>query len=81
MQFWEGERCEYCQGVIVEKKVSLSRKVKGKYVFLENVPAGKRRFAGAARLNAKSSCLCTRCDSALVPVSGRFLRHPNLATP
>lgn len=38
--FWTGERCEYCQGAIVEKKVSLSRKVKGKYVLLENVPAG-----------------------------------------
>jgi len=37
---WKGERCEYCQGVIVPKKVSLSRKVKGKYVLLENVPAG-----------------------------------------
>ena len=40
MGFWTGERCEYCQGTIVEKKVNLSRKVKGKYVLLENVPAG-----------------------------------------
>lgn len=45
--FWTGERCEYCQGAIVEKKVSLSRKVKGKYVLLENVPAG----------------VCTKCDT------------------
>ena len=39
MGFWEGERCEYCDGLIVEKKVSLSRKTKGKYVLIENVPA------------------------------------------
>ena len=40
MRFWEGERCEYCDGLIIEKKVSLSRKAKGKYVLIENVPAG-----------------------------------------
>ncbi len=40
MEFWEGERCEYCSGVIIEKKVNLSRKVRGKYVLIENVPAG-----------------------------------------
>lgn len=40
MEFCEGERCEYCNGVIIEKKVDLSRKVRGKYVLTENVPAG-----------------------------------------
>jgi YgiT-type zinc finger domain-containing protein len=40
MEFWTGERCEYCGGLIIEKKVDLHRKVKGKYVFVENVPAG-----------------------------------------
>lgn len=40
MEFWEGERCEYCDGLIVEKKVDLPRKVAGKYVLVENVPAG-----------------------------------------
>lgn len=40
MEFWKGETCEYCKGSIVEKKVSLSRKYKGKYVLVENVPAG-----------------------------------------
>jgi len=40
MGFWEGERCEYCDGLIVEKRVALSRKVKGEYVLIENVPAG-----------------------------------------
>ncbi len=38
--FWEGESCEYCGGEIQEKKVSPSRKVKGKYFLIENVPAG-----------------------------------------
>ena len=38
--FWEGETCEYCNGVIQEKTVALSRKAKGKYLLIENVPAG-----------------------------------------
>jgi YgiT-type zinc finger domain-containing protein len=40
MEFCEGERCEYCDGLIVEKKADLSRKVKGKCVLIENVPTG-----------------------------------------
>jgi YgiT-type zinc finger domain-containing protein len=40
MSFWEGETCEYCGGAIVEKRVTLHRKVKGNYVLIENVPAG-----------------------------------------
>jgi len=40
MDFWEGEICEYCVGAIVEKRVTLHRKVKGKYVLIESVPAG-----------------------------------------
>ncbi len=38
--FWANETCEYCGGTIVEKRVTLHRKVKGHYVLLENVPAG-----------------------------------------
>ncbi|MEW5939541.1 MAG: YgiT-type zinc finger protein [Chloroflexota bacterium] len=38
--FWQGETCEYCGGQIVEKRVTLHRKVKGEYVLIENVPAG-----------------------------------------
>ena len=38
--FWESEACEYCSGAIREKKVALSRKSKGKYLLIENVPAG-----------------------------------------
>ena len=38
--FWKGETCEYCGGEIVEKRVTLHRKVKGHYVLIENVPAG-----------------------------------------
>ena len=40
MNFWEGETCEYCGGDIVEKRVSLHRKVNGKHVLIEDVPAG-----------------------------------------
>ena len=40
MSFWQGERCEYCNGLIREKSTELSRKVKGKYLLIENVPAG-----------------------------------------
>ncbi len=38
--FWQNETCEYCDGRIVEKRVTLYRKVKGEYVLIENVPAG-----------------------------------------
>jgi YgiT-type zinc finger domain-containing protein len=40
MGFWEGETCEYCGGKIVEKRVTLHRRVKAKYVIIEDVPAG-----------------------------------------
>jgi len=40
ISFWEGETCEYCNGAIVEKRVTLHRKMKGNYVLIENVPAG-----------------------------------------
>ncbi len=35
--FWDKERCEYCGGVIVERKAELSRKVKSKHILIENV--------------------------------------------
>ena len=38
--FWNGERCEYCNGLIREKIMDLSRKTKGNYVVVENVPTG-----------------------------------------
>ena len=40
MSFWDNETCQYCKGAIVEKRVTLHRKVKGNYVLIENVPAG-----------------------------------------
>lgn len=46
MGFWEGESCEYCDGLIVGKKVDLSKKVRGKYVFIKNVPAGVCKECG-----------------------------------
>ena len=47
MEFWKDERCEYCGGRIIEKRVDLPRKVAGKYVLIENVPTG----------------VCTRCGT------------------
>ena len=38
--FWQDETCEYCGGDLVEKRVTLHRKVKGGYVIIEEVPAG-----------------------------------------
>jgi YgiT-type zinc finger domain-containing protein len=38
--FWQDETCEYCDGRIVEKRVTLYRKVKCEHVVIENVPAG-----------------------------------------
>ena len=44
--FWNGEECEYCGGEIEEKLITLHRKVKGKYILIENVPAGVCRECG-----------------------------------
>lgn len=44
--FWEGERCEYCNGLITEKKVDLPRKVHRKYVLIKNVPVGVCKECG-----------------------------------
>jgi len=46
MGFWENERCEYCGGPIVEKRVTLHRKTRSGYVQIENVPAGVCRECG-----------------------------------
>jgi YgiT-type zinc finger domain-containing protein len=52
MSFWEGEDCEYCGGRIVEKRVDLHRKISGKYVLIENVPAGVCTECGARYYSA-----------------------------
>lgn len=46
MSFWAGECCEYCNGPIVEKRIDVPRKVKGKYVLIENVPTGVCKECG-----------------------------------
>ena len=47
MTFWEGETCEYCGGNIVEKRVTLHRKVTQGYAIIEGVPAGECTQCGA----------------------------------
>lgn len=46
MGFWTGERCEYCGGSLAERRVDLTRKAKGRYVVVEDVPAGVCRKCG-----------------------------------
>jgi YgiT-type zinc finger domain-containing protein len=46
MSFWENETCEYCGGLIVERRVTLHRRVRGGYVLIENVPAGVCKGCG-----------------------------------
>ena len=45
--FWEGETCEHCGGVLVEKPVTVYRKFKGAYILFEHVPAGVCRECGS----------------------------------
>lgn len=52
MSFWEGESCEYCHGLLKEKTTDMSRKVKGKYVVIENVPTGICRECGTRYYSA-----------------------------
>jgi YgiT-type zinc finger domain-containing protein len=47
MGFWNGEHCEYCNGLIVEKIIDLPRKVGEKYILIQDVPAGVCAECGA----------------------------------
>lgn len=38
--FWNDEACEYCNGPINDKNVTLLRRFKEAYVLFEQVPAG-----------------------------------------
>mgnify|MGYP001574389799 FL=1 len=44
--FWEGEKCEYCNGPILEKKIALPRKVGRRYILIKNVPVGVCKECG-----------------------------------
>ncbi|OHB88860.1 MAG: hypothetical protein A3D89_01055 [Planctomycetes bacterium RIFCSPHIGHO2_02_FULL_52_58] len=44
--FWDKECCEYCGGIIVEKKIDLPRKVGKRYVLIKNVPTGVCKECG-----------------------------------
>ncbi len=44
--FWDGEACEYCDGPILEKQVTVHRQVKRNYYLFENVPAGVCKECG-----------------------------------
>ncbi len=46
MGFWDGEKCEYCGGPIVEKVIDLPRKAGEQYVLIRNVPVGVCKECG-----------------------------------
>ena len=46
MGFWDGEKCEYCGGPIIERNVDLTRKVAGRYILIKHVPAGVCKECG-----------------------------------
>mgnify|MGYP001567063774 CR=1 FL=1 len=52
MGFWEGETCEYCGGPLVDRHVSLHRKIKRQYVLIEHVPAGVCKECGSRYFTA-----------------------------
>ena len=52
MVFWDGERCEYCDGPIVEKIVDLPRKMGEKYVLIKDVPVGVCKECGTRYYSA-----------------------------
>jgi len=63
--FWDDERCEYCNGSIVEKIVDLPRKVGERYVLIKNVPVGVckkcgTRYFAANVLKTIESSICNR---------------------
>lgn len=76
MSFWEGETCEYCGSRMVEKRVTLHRKVKNRYVIIEDVPAGVctecgARYYAANILKTIEASICGRRKAqhaVLVPV-------------
>jgi len=46
LALWHHETCEYCGGELVEKLVTLHRKIRGKYALIEKVPSGVCRQCG-----------------------------------
>ncbi len=52
MGFWKGETCEYCQGNLVEKRVTLHRQHKKNHILVENVPAGVCKKCGTRYYSA-----------------------------
>jgi YgiT-type zinc finger domain-containing protein len=50
--FWRDERCEYCNGAIISKRVRLHKRVKRRDVFVERVPAGVCKECGTRYYSA-----------------------------
>jgi YgiT-type zinc finger domain-containing protein len=74
--FWDGEECEYCSGIIEERRVELYRHKGIKRVLFENVPAGVCKTCGTRYYSANVLKLLngltekpeTKCKTVQVPV-------------
>lgn len=73
INFWEGERCEYCGGVIAEERVTLHRRRAQGYVLIENVPAGVCQECGARYYAANVLKTLEDCQLARRPVAREIL--------
>ena len=72
MGFWDGEKCEYCDGPIVERVMDLPRKVRGRYVLVKNVPVGVCRECGTRFYAAsvlKTLAECTKRRKAVKEIT------------
>jgi YgiT-type zinc finger domain-containing protein len=81
MGFWDQESCEYCHSPIVEKRVTLYRKIKGNYVLIENVPAGVCTHCGKRYYAANVlKLVCREREATLVRRSSPSIAgHPKWA--
>ena len=73
MSFWDYETCEYCGGPILEKRVTLHRKIKDGYVQIENVPAGVCRECGTRFFQPMFSRPSKRVFEAAGKLTERFV--------
>ncbi len=64
MDFWEGETCEYCEGKIVDRRVTLHRKVEGRYMIIEECQ--QACVSDAAHITMLLMCLRPSMRSLMV---------------
>ena len=50
--FWNGEKCEYCQGEIIERVTEFTKKSGKEYILIKNVPTGVCKECGVRYYSA-----------------------------